>query len=231
MHRKNILIVSATTMEIEGLIPVQAVNDVSMGHIFPINHNRHTITLLVTGPGMIPTAFYLGKILGVKYYDLVINTGIAGSFLKEFPVGTVVNVVSDCFAELGAEHGGNFIPFYKMGMSKPYMPTFVSEKGIINNIGYPAPPVIKKIPVASGITVNTISGEAGHIELIRSRTDADIETMEGAAFFYACMMSAIPCLQIRAISNYIEPRNADKWDIPTAVRNLNQTLIKILDEI
>ena len=65
---------------------------------------------------------------------------------------------------------------------------------------------------------------------MQGRTGADIETMEGAAFFYACLMSGTPCVQIRGISNYIEPRNLSKWNIPLAVKNMNATIIRILNE-
>jgi len=55
--------------------------------------------------------------------------------------------------------------------------------------------------------------------------------MEGAAFFYACFMERLPCLQIRAVSNYIEDRNKDRWNIPLAIGNLNKIALKIIHHI
>jgi futalosine hydrolase len=49
-----------------------------------------------------------------------------------------------------------------------------------------------------------------------------IESMEGAAFFYACRQLNVPCLQIRAVSNYVEKRNRDNWHIGLAIKNLNK---------
>jgi len=55
-----------------------------------------------------------------------------------------------------------------------------------------------------------------------------VESMEGAAFFYACLMAEVPFLEIRSISNFVEPRNRDAWDLPLAIGNLNQVLAEIL---
>jgi futalosine hydrolase len=49
--------------------------------------------------------------------------------------------------------------------------------------------------------------------------------MEGAAVFYVAQQEKIPALQIRAISNLVEKRNKDNWDIPLAIKNLNEWLI------
>jgi futalosine hydrolase len=51
--------------------------------------------------------------------------------------------------------------------------------------------------------------------------NVQIESMEGAAFFYACRQAGVPCMQIRAVSNYVEKRNRDNWQIGLAVKNLN----------
>ncbi len=53
--------------------------------------------------------------------------------------------------------------------------------------------------------------------------------MEGAAFFYACLMTQAPFLQIRAISNYVEPRNKDNWNIPLAIDRLNEVLAQMVN--
>jgi futalosine hydrolase len=51
--------------------------------------------------------------------------------------------------------------------------------------------------------------------------------MEGAAFFYAANLLDVPSIQLRAISNYIEPRDRSKWEIKLALENL----WKVTDEL
>jgi futalosine hydrolase len=55
--------------------------------------------------------------------------------------------------------------------------------------------------------------------------------MEGAAFFYACREAGVPCLQIRAVSNYVEKRNRDAWQIGLAVKNLNTFAVELLERL
>ncbi|MFI5220455.1 MAG: futalosine hydrolase, partial [Bacteroidia bacterium] len=72
--------------------------------------------LLITDPGMPSTVYYLTKLLCKKKYDLVINAGICGSFNKNYPLGDVVNVVEDCFSDLGAEDDNRFIHISEMNL-------------------------------------------------------------------------------------------------------------------
>ena len=57
---------------------------------------------------------------------------------------------------------------------------------------------------------------------------AHVESMEGAAVLFVCNWLGIPCYQIRAISNYVEPRDSFKWNIPLALENLKETVLDFL---
>jgi futalosine hydrolase len=52
--------------------------------------------------------------------------------------------------------------------------------------------------------------------------------MEGATFFYICSREKIPFLAVRAISNKIELRNKNNWNIPLALKNLSDKIIDVL---
>ena len=52
--------------------------------------------------------------------------------------------------------------------------------------------------------------------------------MEGAAFFYACLSAGLEPVQLRAISNYVEPRNREAWRMREAITALNDTLRQLL---
>jgi len=90
---------------------------------------------------------------------------------------------------------------------------------------------INKLKKVSGITVNTTHGAEISIEKIKSLFNPDVESMEGAAFFYACLLEGITCSQIRTISNKIEKRNKENWDIPLAVKNLCETSLAIINSL
>jgi len=79
--------------------------------------------------------------------------------------------------------------------------------------------------------IDKVHGTQVSIDRILSKYQADIETMEGAGFHYACKNMDIQHLQLRGLSNYVEPRNRAGWKIELAIDQLNQTLINLLDNI
>ena len=82
-----------------------------------------------------------------------------------------------------------------------------------------------------GITVNTVHGNEESIAEIVNRLNPDVESMEGAAFFKVCKEFAVPCIQIRAISNNVEKRNKANWNMSLAIGNLNNQVARIIMEL
>jgi futalosine hydrolase len=77
---------------------------------------------------------------------------------------------------------------------------------------------------ARGITANTVSGSQPTIDR-RAALGAQIETMEGAALHYVCNMQGVPYSQVRAISNYVIPRDRSQWQMGLAIKNLNEWIL------
>ena len=172
--------------------------------------------VLITGVGMVATAFSLGKHLSSKY-NLVLNLGIAGGFDRSMELGKVVNITEDTFAELGAEDGENFLSITDLGFGEN---TYKSNSTINTSL-----------PQVSSVTVNRVSGNDKNIKNLIKRLNPATESMEGAAILYACYHEKIDCLQIRSISNYVEPRNKDNWKIGLAIKNLNDWAISFLTDM
>mgnify|MGYP003898682553 CR=1 FL=1 len=91
-------------------------------------------------------------------------------------------------------------------------------------------PFLETIQKASAITVNKVHGDSNSIAATISKYPVHVESMEGAAFFYACAQVELASIQLRAISNWVEPRNRDAWNIPLAIANLNQSVAQLLSE-
>jgi futalosine hydrolase len=222
----KILIVSATTIEINPLLQALTFNKAITPVLSNYSYNGHNIDILITGVGMVPTAYFLGKILATNKYDLALNIGIAGSYNKSYNIGNVVNVTKDLFSELGAEDGEYFLSIIDIKLIE--QDKFPFENGEIINNSITDNNTINTLPKVKGITVNTVHGKKESIAKIRKTFSPDIESMEGAAFLYACLSERINCFQIRAISNLVELRNRKEWNIPLAVKNLNDTILKII---
>lgn len=179
------------------------------------------INVLITGVGMVATAFALGSHLATHSYDLVINLGIAGSFDRSIALGEVVEVTHDTLSELGAEDNEQFIPIEHLGFGEASFEATAKLNQYYR----------EQIKQVNAISVNTVHGNEQSIAQLASRLDARLESMEGAAFFYACRQMQVPGLQIRAVSNYVEKRNRDAWKIGLAVKNLNTFAAKLLNEL
>ena len=78
----------------------------------------------------------------------------------------------------------------------------------------PAPwPELGFLPAATGNTLQ-------HLDDRFRQVTADVETMEGAAFFSFCLERGIPFAEVRAVSNFVGERDHANWDIPLALKNL-----------
>jgi futalosine hydrolase len=191
------------------------------GHLFFGHHGPHQVEVLITGVGMVATAFHCGKMLH-ENYDLAINAGVCGSFNKNLEPGAVVHIYEDRLAELGAEDDENFLSLEALEL--PGISHVVNSRSAFDNS------VVQHLPRVTAITVNTTHGNEKSIEKVVQRFHPYVESMEGAAFMIACELEQIPYIQLRAVSNYVEKRNRESWNIPLAIRQLNETLIQILHE-
>jgi futalosine hydrolase len=241
----NCLVVSATTFEIRPFLSACTLQKQEGDFLSRYVFRNFTLDVLIPGVGIMLTAFHLGRQLTAQHYDFAINAGIAGTFNKNIPMGTVVNVTEDCISELGAEDGTNFLSVFELGLMDPDTFPYRNGKLVNTNIrGWGMGDgrsemgkqgverflkIAEKLPQVSGITVNTAHGSIEGVERVIKQFNADIESMEGAAFIYACQASHIPCLQIRAISNHVEERNKSKWDMDLALKNLNFFLIGLFN--
>ncbi len=183
---------------------------------------KHAINFLHTGVGMAVTAYALTKEIVKHNYDLVINAGIAGSFFRGIKVGEVVMVQHELFAELGAEDDVAFIKFSEMNLPGPY--NFKKAK-VLRGAYYTS---LKKVKAA---TVNKVHGNEENISAFIKLHSTEIESMEGASVAMVCEAEQIPYVQIRSISNYVTKRNREAWDIPNAIKNLNDGLRKLIEEL
>ncbi|MBD1424116.1 futalosine hydrolase [Sphingobacterium arenae] len=199
----KILVIAATLEEIQPALPFL--------------EEKH-IKYLITGVGMVSTTYALTRYLQQHKIDLLLHIGIGGILDPSACLGGVYQIYADEIFALGADDNGSFISIEELGFGK----RIYTEK----------PPVHIRLPEVSkaqGITVNNVHGTTESINWLQQRYQKPlIESMEGAAVFFVAEQEGIYCLQFRATSNYIEPRNRDAWKIGLAIQNLNdfiQTLI------
>lgn len=216
----KILVVVATPQEISLTLDYFKLGNTKKGNLFELNDK---ISFLITGVGMVATAYSLGKELGKQNFDVAINIGIAGSFNRSISLGDIVKVEEDIIADLGAQDKDDFLSLEDMGFATSSDFRFRSDTEYLQQL--------KHLKTVKAITVNTVHGNMTSIEKVVNRLAPDIESMEGAAFHYACQDMGIKAVQIRSISNYVEERDKQNWNIPLAIKNLNNELIKFVESL
>lgn len=202
----QILVVAATEMEIA---PFLALN--------------RAVDHLITGVGAPACIYRLQKTIQQREYDCIIQAGIAGSFTTDIALGETLLVKKDCFADLGFFENSSFTSLFDAGFlnknDTPYRDGWlVNDSGLLSRFS---------LPKYTGITVNMVTAQKMLINEYIKHFEPAVETMEGAALHYVCLMERIPFLQLRTISNLAGERDKSKWKIPEAVHNLNNHLQQI----
>jgi futalosine hydrolase len=216
---RKVLLVSATEAEANALLRIPDIKFSGYQYFL----GEWEISVLITGVGSISTSWSMIKWISANPRpELSINIGIAGSYNTGIGIGEVVVPLTDCFADLGIEVKEGFSTLWEAGLGDPDRYPFKGGKLIADN-EYVAK-ALKILKPVNAITVNTATGTQESIRRLSGKFNPDIETMEGATFFYICSRENIPYLALRAISNRVEPRNKNNWNIPLALKNLSGKL-------
>jgi futalosine hydrolase len=211
---KNILVVAATAKEINPFIELTRTGDINNADI------------LISGIGLTASTYHLAKQFSLKKYDLVIQAGVAGCFDLRIPLGAVVAVKQDAIADQSVVELERLKTLFDLNLvpqdQYPYKKGWLinTNKGVLKKT---------KLKTIKGISVNQISTSKQMIKFYRDVFDPVTESMEGAALHYVCLMENVPFVQIRSISNYIGERNKKKWDMMDSIMNLNDSLMRIIN--
>lgn len=223
----RILIVAATAIEAGGLAARLGAGRECRPRVTEHAYAGHVVDVLVTGVGMVATGVWCARALTEAHYDVAFNIGLCGSFDSGLPPGTVVHVAADRVAGLGAEDGDRFLTPDDLGLVEAGQQPYLRLELV--NEAPPANAALAELPAVRGITVNTVHGAEASIAAVVERFSPQVESMEGAAFMYACLVHGVPFAQVRAVSNIVERRNRARWKVSEAIHALGDTAFAILD--
>jgi futalosine hydrolase len=214
----NILIVIPTRFEARFLL--DGFDGSKEELVRPFSFLKHTIHPFICGTGPVACAASTAAILQNQHFDLVINAGIAGSYLLDLAPGSLVHITSECLPEFGEMNPKKciFTPIHQMSFDAS-LPDFYSSETLVNPFAenYELPESIIKVKGATVIGLD-------YSRNFYKSTAASVETMEGAAFFFACLLSSVPFLQLRAISNYTGIKGKTAWEAESALNKLATAL-------
>jgi futalosine hydrolase len=190
-------------------------------------HAGHDVDVLTTGVGMVAAAAWCSRTLALTPYDLALNFGVCGSVDCALEPGRVVHVVADRIAELGAEDDDAFLTIQELNLLGEN--EFPFTGGQLVNLTPPVNAELGSLPAVHGVTVNTVHRNERSIAAVVRRFAPKVESMEGAAFMYVCLIHGLAFAQVRAVSNAVEKRNRNAWRMAEAIGSLGVAALNILD--
>ncbi|MFN8283900.1 MAG: futalosine hydrolase [Chitinophagales bacterium] len=218
-------IVAATKMELQPLFDKLNPVSTDISGLFIVNHHLH---FLITGMGLMNTAAHLALYVSKYERDFFIDAGVCGAFNRNLKIASVVQVISETYGDFGVENDEEFQDFFDLG--------FIDKKEDAFQYGLCEPVYINfhhhiYLPKVTSITVNKVHGNEKTIKVIQEKYHADIENMEGLAFYYVLKLVNKPGIEIRSVSNYVEKRNKENWDLKNSILNLNAALKELIEQL
>lgn len=215
----NCLVVAATVIEITPFLEQLRKNN----NLF----QKHQVDVLISGIGLTATTFSLTRQIQIKKPDLVIHAGVGGCFDKTIPLGKVLVVTMETIADQSVIELNRLKTLFDLKLVPQNR--FPFKRGWLWNKNA----VLKKVRLKKviGITVNEITTTSQKVKFYREKFNPVVESMEGAALHYVCLMEKIPFIQLRAVSNYIAERNKKNWNMKESIINLNKELTDLLSKL
>jgi futalosine hydrolase len=211
------LVCSATTLELE---PFLAACSPGLGQT------------LITGVGPVETAIRLSRCLQEQATLpwAVLNLGTAGAYLSP----GVLKVLDLCLAseeilaDLGVcQEDGTVVPLSIAGV------VIRNRFSLDTTLGDQAEGLLAANGVAVHravfATVNATSGSQQRGDYFAAHFGAWCENMEGAAAAAVCAAFQVPLLELRCISNLVEDRNRENWQLRKAAEKAGRNAALVLE--
>jgi futalosine hydrolase len=217
----NYLLVAATSLEISPFL--NQLRAIKKGR-----SANQQIDILITGIGLTAATYAITNQLHLKRPGMVIQAGVAGCFNKSTPLGSVMAVKEDTIADQSVIELNKLKTLFDLKLVPHNQ--FPFKKGWLIN---PHTQLLKKIKgkAVKGISVNEITTSVKKVGFYQQAFAPVVESMEGAALHYTCLMENIPFLQVRSVSNYIGERNKNNWNMKESIINLNHTLVMLFNNL
>lgn len=182
----------------------------------------------LAGVGPASAAARTATALASGKFDLVISAGIGGGFQERANVGSLVIANEIIAADLGVETAEGFSSVDELGFGTARIPVDPHlPPNMLQLLKY------TDVPACIGpiVTLSTATGTAATCAKLSKRIPGvAAEAMEGYGVALAGHHLGLPVMEIRAISNFVGPRQRELWKIDEAMQTL-ETAFSILPEV
>lgn len=187
------------------------------------------VVLAVSGIGKVNAAH--GTTLLIERYRpaCMIHMGIGGCYPGTGTgVGDVAVAEKEIYADEGVEVSGGFRDLREIGLPlfqdgrRAFFNEFPASVPLLRRFRKVAARSVHAVTYGTFLTVSTVTGTRRKARELRDSFGAICESMEGAAVYHMCAVHGVPCLEIRGISNIVEDRNRESWNLAAAARAAQQ---------
>jgi futalosine hydrolase len=187
---------------------------------------------IAAGLGPVNTALGLTRDLEGVLPTAVIQLGIGGGFIPAgLAPGDVVVATEEIYGDLGV-----ITPTGWHGAEMIGIPLVPGDPPRFNR--FPLEPELTRAAAAACsarfgpfLTQSLCTGSARVAGELWGRWGALCENMEGAAAAHVCTVYQVPFVEIRGISNLVEDRNRESWQIGRAIGAATGALLEVVRDL
>ena len=198
------------------------------------------VLLCVGGMGKVNAAHAAALMIAEFSPDTLLIFGVGGAYPAS---GALVGDIALAQVEIAGDEGvlthDGFkdmeyigIPLLKTATSVIFTTYPAPEpllKQALHTLGTSSEPGKTDVHYGPFVTLSTCTGTAARARELEERYHGLCENMEGAAAAQVAGLHAIPWLEVRGISNIVEDRDTQKWDIPKAAEAGQKAVLRILE--
>lgn len=208
--------------------------DLFLGSLF-----AQKVALLHSGIGKVNAASAVTALLETVAPEAVIVIGCGGAYPGSgLSTGDLALASEELLADEGVLTPQGFVDFATLGFPLLEQGGQLMEQRFAadSHLLAAARPLLNAAAIANGaklvtgplVTVSTCSGTDQAAQAIVRRTAGICENMEGAAVAQVCRLYEVPFLELRGISNRVENRDLNGWDLAGAANIAQRALMAYL---
>lgn len=190
------------------------------------------VLLVATGIGAVNTSHALTCVLQARRPAWVLQIGVGGAYPQSgLGVGDLALACEENYGDLGVRteegwQGGEVIGIPVLDGDVVRYNNFPLDGAWVQQ----AAAILPDARVGPFVTVQECSGTDA-LGLERGeRFGALCENMEGAAAAHLCALYGVPFVEVRVMSNIVEKRDREQWDLPLAVERAQAAALQLLEQ-
>lgn len=236
---KPVLIIAAMPLEIallEKNLTAPARLNTSGFEYLEGNIGTHNVIVCAGGVGKVNAAAATAALLEKHQPQLVINTGCAGAYIGSgLAIGGLAVASAEVLADEGVIVKAGWKNLKDMNLSlldlggEQFFNTFPLASNATEKALQLADKLGLSLMKGRFATVSTCSGTEQRGAELAERWGVIAENMEGAAVALTCLRYGVDCLEVRGISNMVEARNMQKWELTLAVEAAQKFVLLFLE--